>query len=86
MARPRKPWFRKQSNDWCVTIDGKQVPLAKGEHNHAAAMKEFYRLMSHRDEPDASAPHDSVVILLGQFLGWVKKHKSDATYQQRGTS
>lgn len=84
MARPRKPWFRKSCNAWYVTIDGKKVPLAKGEHNHAAAMKEFYRVMSSRDEDaDAPAVSDSVVSLLGKFLGWVKKHKSPATYEQR---
>lgn len=83
MARPRKPWFRSQTQDWCVTIDGKQVPLVKGEENRPAAMKEFYRVMSLRDEPDESLPANSVVLLLGQFLGWTKKHKSEATYIQR---
>jgi hypothetical protein len=83
MARPRKPWYRKPRNTWYVEIDGKQVPLAKGEHNRAAADKEFHRLMSLRDEPDASAPQDSVVSMFGRFLGSTKKHKSHATYEQR---
>jgi hypothetical protein len=30
LARPRKPWFRKERNAWFVEIDGRQVPL--GEH------------------------------------------------------
>lgn len=59
------------------------MPLAKGKHNKAAAVREFHRLMSFRDEPAAAAPLDSAVSLLGQFLGWTRKHKSDATYQQR---
>jgi hypothetical protein len=83
MARPRKPWYRKPRDTWFVEIDGKQVPVAKGEHNRAAAEKELHRLKSLRDEPDPSISPDSVVSLLGRFLGWTKKHKSPATYEQR---
>jgi integrase len=82
MARPRKPWFRKHHNDWCVTIDGSQVPLAKGFENKAYAVKEFHRLMSVRDEPEESAPQSTLLSLFGRFLGWIKKHKAPATYQQ----
>src|SRR5687768_12006309 len=39
--------------------------------------------MSLRDEPESSAPAGSVVTLLGHFLSWTKKHKSEATYGQR---
>lgn len=82
MARPRKPWFRSRTNEWCVTIDGTQVPLTKGRQNKAEAEREFHRLMSLRDEDaDSQATSGSVVTLLGRFLGWVKKHKSDATYE-----
>jgi integrase len=83
MARPRKPWFRKRRGDWCVTIDGKQVHLAYGRENKAAAVKEYHRQMAERDEPDSADRPATVAALLARFLGWSKAHKAAATYEQR---
>src|SRR5262245_28796073 len=33
MARPQKPWYRKQTGWWMVEIDGKQEKLVKGPKN-----------------------------------------------------
>jgi integrase len=45
MARPNKPWYRKDRDVWVVRIKGKQVVLAKGKGKKAEALKAFYGLM-----------------------------------------
>lgn len=97
MARPRKPWFRKERNAWFVEVDGKQVPL--GEHPPAfpppvksktgwnpppPIVAAYGRLMEKKgDQKEETTPKDSVVSLLGAFLDWTKENKSEATYEQR---
>ncbi|OWK39459.1 tyrosine-type recombinase/integrase [Fimbriiglobus ruber] len=85
MARPHKPWYRAPRQTWYVEVDGKQIPLAKGPK--AATQKEAYaafnKLMEHVDAPEGNVRQDSMISILGRFLGWTKKHKAPATYDQR---
>ncbi|QDU21382.1 tyrosine-type recombinase/integrase [Urbifossiella limnaea] len=99
MARTRHPWYRRVRNAWFVEVDGKQVRLgehpadAPGPRKSKntglwnappSILKLFGELMGQREsEPSASAPRDSVVFLFGRYLGWTKKNKAEATYQQR---
>lgn len=40
--------------------------------------------MAQRDAPaETTAPKDTVLSLFGRFLSWTKKHKAEATYDQR---
>lgn len=82
MARPRKPWYRKSRDTWYVEIDGVQTPLAKGKESRGEAEKEFHRLLAQRDEPTSDAEKRTVVALLAKFLGWTKRHRAEATYEQ----
>ena len=44
MARTPKPWFRKQTGWWMVTLGGKQHKLAEGRENRKLALKKFHEL------------------------------------------
>ena len=51
-----------------------------------AIMAKFgQQMIDHEKKADAdpTAPKGTVVFLLGRFLSWTKKHKAEATYQQR---
>jgi integrase len=70
MARPRKLWFRKQTQTWHVQIDGKQHNLRTADKERAEA--EFHKLMVERH----NAPSDDhLVPILDKFLGWVQSHQ-----------
>jgi hypothetical protein len=41
MARTARPWFRKRTGWWMVTLGGKQQKLAEGRDNRKAAMRGY---------------------------------------------
>ena len=43
MARPSKPFFRKQTKSWYCSINGRQISLGK---DREAAHKKFHALMA----------------------------------------
>ena len=43
MARPSKPFFRKQTKSWYCSINGRQISLGK---DREAAHKKFHTLMA----------------------------------------
>ena len=45
MARPSKPFFRKQTKSWYCSINGHQISLGK---DHDAAHKQFHALMENQ--------------------------------------
>jgi hypothetical protein len=69
MARPRKPWFRKQTKCWYVEIDGKQHNLGNDKEN---ALREYHKLMA--EGPKAPSP-DQLVVILDKFLEWTQAHR-----------
>lgn len=46
MGVSSKPWYRKSRDAWYVQVDGKQIQLAKGKANRAAARQAWLSLMS----------------------------------------
>ncbi len=44
MARIAKPWFRKLTGWWMVTLGGKQHKLAEGRENKMLAQKKLLEL------------------------------------------
>ncbi len=76
--RTPKPWYRKQTDTWCVCFHGKQVPLAKGKRSKREAEEAFHRLMSMSPATSASPTADGrsleVVVLLDQYLDWVQQN------------
>lgn len=61
MARPNKPWYRKNQQAWVTKIDGVQHTLARGPEaaTRAEARKEFHRLMAERAKHHPN-PGDSI--------------------------
>lgn len=47
MARPSKPFLRKQTKSWYCCIDGHQISLGK---DREAAFEKFHSLMADREE------------------------------------
>ena len=66
-----KPWRRKQTDTWYVTLDGRQIPLGKTERE---ANAEFHRLMVARGE---ETPDDSRITVRELIELWIDdcKHR-----------
>ena len=73
MGRNNKPWQRKDTKVWYVTIDGVRHCLGKDKE---AALKEFHGLKASEVRQSAS----SVFELMDEFLEWTQKHRSQETF------
>ena len=73
----RKPYFRKYTKSWYVTLDGKQVPLGKDKEK---AFETYHELMANRGQAQASFVF--VAVLFDKYLAWVLEHRSAATYKK----
>jgi len=80
MPRTAKPWFRKQTGWWMVTLGGKQHKLAKGRENKKLAQKSFHELMLLIAEPPQSSDA-RVASVCDAFLQWSQRHQSPETYR-----
>jgi integrase len=80
MARSAKPWFRKQTGWWMVTLGGKQHKLAEGRENKKLALKKFLELQLLRAEAPESADM-RVATACDAFLQWSERHQSPETYR-----
>lgn len=76
MARPSKPFFRKQTKSWYCSIDGRQIPLGK---NREVAHKKFHALMA--DRTLLSAELSTLYELSQAYLDWCEKHLKPGTYK-----
>jgi len=74
MARPHKPWFRKQTQQWYVEIDGTQHCLGPDKDE---AIRRFHKLMATKPKP----PPGHIAVILDSFLGWTQAHRSPRTYK-----
>jgi integrase len=81
MARPNKPWFRKDIGWWMVTLNGQKIRLAQGRENKADAERAFHELMAVRPQrPDSHSAR--VCDLAEAFLGFARQNEySDDTYR-----
>lgn len=73
-----KPFFRKSRKTWAVQINGKQINLGRDQE---AAFRRYHELMAAPAEQPRVADTSLVVALCDNFLNWVKKHRSPATYE-----
>jgi integrase len=61
MPRPNAPWFRKSTNSWYSTIDGKKVPLGvRGKENRKPALIAFGELLAGRAPSLAALSHPAL--------------------------
>jgi integrase len=80
MARTPKPWFRKQTGWWMVTLGGEQKKLAEGRDNKKAALKKFHELQLLVAEAPESADM-RVASVCDAFLQWSERHQAAETYR-----
>lgn len=83
MARPARPWHRKQTGWWMVEIDGTQVKLVEGpkdEKHRQLAEEKFVDLRKlHRIAPQAT--NARTADLVESFLAWSRQHLSEDTHR-----
>ncbi len=80
MARTPRPWFRKQTGWWMVTLGGEQKKLAEGRGNKKLALKKFLELQLLVAEAPESV-HTRVASVCDAFLQWSQRHQSPETYR-----
>ncbi len=76
MAREPKPWYRKDRKVWCVTIHGQRHNLGRVKKT---AMERFYALM--RQPSRVKVVNTALVAIVDEFLDWVSRNRSAATYE-----
>lgn len=77
MARPPKPFFRKQTKSWYCSIDGRQIPLGK---DRQAAQDRFHELMANRE---MVVGESSTLYELSQvYLDWCEQNRKPGTYRR----
>ena len=78
MPREPKPYFRKSTQRWVCTIDGKRITLGADKR---LAHDKFHELMLNRDQV---ASELSTVYELSQvYLDWCEQNRSKGTYQNQ---
>ncbi len=80
MSHPAKMWFRQQTGWWCVTLDGKKFPLAKGRENRSEAQLKFHELMS-LETREPSTPDATLADLIEEFLVWSSQNLAVDTHR-----
>ena len=75
MARPSKPFFRKQTKSWYCSINGRQISLGK---DRDAAHKKFHALMA--DQSLLSAEITTLYELSQTYLDWCEMNRKKSTY------
>ncbi len=75
--RHPKPFFRKFTQSWYVTFNGRQHPLGKDED---AAWQKYHELMASRRK--LRGPDLTVSTLCEAYLDWLKTHRSSGTYDK----
>ncbi len=69
MPRPAQPWFRKSSNAWYVTLNGKKVSLGIfGRKSKKAALKAWHRLLVDGQKPKADPKPEPRAVVTVQAV------------------
>ena len=83
MARPQKPWYRKQTGWWMVEVNGRQEKLVEGpkdEHHRQLAEEKFVEMRRvQRVAPQAATAR--TVDVVEAFLAWSRQNLSEDTHR-----
>lgn len=79
MQKTGRPWYRRQNDSWYVQVDGKQVQLAKGKENKAAAYFRFAELLE-AGVPSAPRPAATVGELVEAYKAHLKNRIKPTTF------
>ena len=75
--RQPKPFFRKFTKSWYVTIGGRQHPLGKDKK---LAWQRYHEIMAAGAATDQLA---SVAQLCDIYLDWCEKHRKQSTFDKQ---
>ncbi len=75
--RQPKPFFRKFTRSWYVTLGGKQLPLGKDK---ALAWWRYHEIMAGQAASEQIA---SVAQLCDAYLDWCQRHRKPATFDKQ---
>ncbi len=76
MRKP-KPFFRKFTQSWYVTLKGTQIPLGKNEEQ---AWQKYHEMMAKQDQ--IIDGFGTVSELFDGYLDWLEQKRSQATYSK----
>jgi len=76
MARPPKPYLRKQTNSWYCSISGRQISLGK---NRERAFERFHQLMA--DKSRLAGELTTLYDLSQIYLDWCEANRKPGTYR-----
>ena len=78
MPRQNKPWFRKDTGWWMVTLGGKKTRLVEGRKNRSLAVQKFHELKATTPQaPDSVSGR--VCDVIESFLRWSRPRLSADT-------
>lgn len=70
-----KPWYRKSTDTWYFTDDGKQIALARGKDNQPEAEQRWHEIKA---AGDVHSPRVEYGTIATAFLEWCKIHRPDS--------
>ena len=77
MARPSKPYLRKQTKSWYCSISGRQISLGK---DRKAAFEKFHSLVT--DQSQVESDVATLYELSQVYLDWCQANRKPATYER----
>ena len=77
VVRQPKPFFRKFTKTWYVTLNGKQINLGPVKDE---AFQKYHELMAKRGR--ATHSYATVAHLFDAYLEWLSEHRSPSTYDK----
>lgn len=77
MPKPPKPYFKKQSQRWVCTIQGRRITLGKTKKE---ADEKFHSLMA--DQESVSSEVTSLYDLSQVYLEWCESHRKESTFNK----
>lgn len=79
VARPNKPWYRKDRDAWVCQVNGKTHVLAKGRGGRAAAVKALAELLDAGGSQGGAGA--TLAVMFDCFLEHVEREQAVATYR-----
>jgi len=77
MPRQPKPFFRKQTQSWYFSTNGKQHPLGRDREK---AFRKFHELMANPEQ--VGTENFTLYELSQRYLDWVKANRASSTYER----
>lgn len=83
MARPARPWHRKQTGWWMVEFNGRQVKLVEGpkDEKHRLLAEEKFAELRRLSRSSPTSPTARTADVIEAFLAWSRQHLTPDTHR-----